>query len=250
MITVTERGDLKLVTVEATTLPDAWFQTLQATVSNGRVYTITEGSYSGSLRCELDCLTLHITHPHDLPLLPDMPKGMEKFNPVPGGMKKIEEYLPYLMSDGKKKNEAYTYGQRLFGSFFAPFPPPTRGMRRTSQVEEVIEKYKRGFGNNQCCMTVALPEDVTLEDPPCLRSIDTRIFTDEQREGPPKLHFYLKWRSWDVYCGLPANLAVIVHLQQYMAEMIGVEAGEIISVTKGAHLYDMYWDFASRRLGD
>ena len=234
---------LKKVEINATTLPDAWFLTIQACVDKGRIYTVTEGSYEGQKRKELDWLTVHIRYPHERPLLPDVPPGMKRLNPVPGGMDYItNDYLPYLMTDEKKEGEAYTYGQRLFGSEH----PHLLG-----QVEEVIEKYKRGFGNNQCSMTVARPTDVHLIDPPCLRHIDTRIFTDEQREGPPELHFFPYFRSWDAYAGLPSNLAAIVFLQEYMAEAIGngVKPGEIVATSKGVHLYDLYWKLAKERLG-
>lgn len=233
--------------ITATTLPDAWFRTIEACYKYGRVYTVTEGSYAGQMRRELDWLTLHITHPHARPLLPDAPPGMEHLNPVPEGMDYIERYLPYLMTDEKKEGEQYTYGQRLFGLQPALVPqtvvPP--------QVEEVIAKYKRGFGNNQCSMTIAQPSDIHLEDPPCLRHIDTRIFTDKRRDGPPELHFMVYFRSWDAYAGLPANLAAIVYLQEYMASAIGLDvaAGEIIATSKGAHLYDLYWPLAKERLG-
>jgi thymidylate synthase len=256
------------VNILATTLPDAWFQLVESCFTYGRDYTIAEGSYAGSKRKELDWVQIHITHPHTPPLLPDMPPGLESINPVPGGMEYIEEYLPYLMTDmTPKEGEAYTYGQRLLGANNPPsnFWDRERSkeemaklarqylkegaIRLNSQVEEVIEKYKRGFGNNQCAMTIAIPSDVHLLDPPCLRHIDTRVFTDGQRDGPPKLHFFLYTRSWDIWCGFPANMAALVHLQQYMATCIEIEAGEIIATSKGAHLYDMYWDIVKRRLG-
>lgn len=240
---------LNRIEINATTLPDGWFKTIEACYARGRIYTITEGSYVGQKRKELDWLTLHITHPHDRPLLPDVPPGMEHLNPVPGGMDYIEKYLAYLMTDEKKPGEQYTYGERLFG------PVSTLGDQScnsvASQVEEVIEKYKRGFGNNQCSMTIAQPSDIHLPDPPCLRHIDTRIFTDEQRKGPPQLHFFVYFRSWDAYTGLPSNLAAIVFLQEYMAESIGngVEPGEIIATSKGAHLYSHFFELAKTRVG-
>lgn len=247
MITELVLTGLKKVEITATTLPDAWFQTVYACIKNGRVYTVTEGSYEGQQRKELDWVTVHITHPHDPPLLPDMPPGMEHLNPVPEGMEYLERYLPYLMTARREEDEAYTYGDRLFSTF----DQPSGSAEMMSQVDAVISKYQRGFGNNQACMTIATPSDIHLADPPCLRQIDTRIFTDEQRTGPPKLHFFVYFRSWDLYCGFPPNLAAIEHLQRYMAEMIGneVEAGEIIATSKGGHIYDMYWPLVTERMG-
>ena len=51
-------------------------------------------------------------------------------------------------------------------------------------------------------LQVGQPTDMLLQDPPCLRHIDTRI-----QDG--KLHFYPYFRSWDLWGGFPANLGGI-----------------------------------------
>jgi thymidylate synthase len=90
------------------------------------------------------------------------------------------------------------------------------------------------------CIEIAQPTDIMLKDPPCLRNIDTRI-----QDG--KLHFYIYFRSWDLYNGFPANLAGISLLQEYMAGEIGVDPGEFICTSKGLHLYDHAIDVAELR---
>jgi thymidylate synthase len=85
-----------------------------------------------------------------------------------------------------------------------------------------------------------MPSDIKLVDPPCLRIIDTRI-----RYG--KLHFMIYFRSWDLWAGLPSNLAGLQLLKEYMASEIGVEDGEIIACSKGLHLYEYVWEFAQTR---
>jgi thymidylate synthase len=89
-------------------------------------------------------------------------------------------------------------------------------------------------------LQVAHPSDVTLVDPPCLRSIDTRIQDDT-------LHFCIYFRSWDLWSGLPANLAGIQNLKEYMASEIGVKDGEMIVESKGLHLYGYAEDLAKLR---
>ena len=120
----------------------------------------------------------------------------------------IEEYLPKLMTGVKEENEQYTYGERLSG-----YPIFAEGERQfVNQIEEVIKMYKEdGHGTNQACMEVAMPSDIILDDPPCLRLIDTMIV-----DG--KLEFYVYFRSWDLWNGLPANLGALV-LVEYMAEI-------------------------------
>lgn len=247
--------------VEARDLPDAWFQLVDLCYSSGRDYEVTEGSYANcQQRRELDYVTVHIKYPWHAPLLPTIPPGLGIPNPVPEGMNYIEKYLPYLLTDEKKPKEQYTYGSRLMGKLFCggSGPPLGTAIDRACQVDEVIAKFKRGYGNNQACMTIAQPSDIHLSDPPCLRQIDCRIYPHTEGDrfhnypslDENQLHFVIYFRSWDLWGGFPANLAAIVHLQEYMASEIGVDPGEFICSSKGLHLYDMYWELAKARLGE
>ena len=224
---------LNPIYLKARDLPDAWFQAIDAVLEHGRQWTIEHGSYEGQKRWELDYVTIHITHPGIRPLIPEMPAHLSHV-PPPTTMEYVEEYLPYVMTDAPlKENELYTYGERI-----------------NRQMEEFIRQYSLyGFGNNQACIAVAKPEDIWLDDPPCLRNLDTRIVSiDGLRAGEQHaLHFFLYFRSWDLWNGFPANLAAIRLMQEYMAESIGVEAGEMIVSSKGLHLYDHVWDIAKLR---
>jgi len=107
-----------------------------------------------------------------------------------------------------------------------------------NQMELMIWTYKnKGHRNNQMILQIGQPSDMLLKDPPCLRHIDTRI-----QDG--KLHFFPYFRSWDLWGGFPANLAAIELMKQYCAAEIGVENGEIIASSKGAHIYDYVVDLA------
>jgi len=213
---------MKLEFIEATTLPDAWFQCIYRILEVGKEYIIDRGSYQGQKRLEFDYITVHIKYPGTRSLLPDIPPQLGIPNPVKEGY--LEEYLPYLMTADEKSKEDYTYGERL-----------------EYQIQEVIEMYKNdGYNTNQACMAVAMPSDIDLVDPPCLRSIDTRISGN-------KLHFVVYFRSWDLWSGLPANLGAIQLMKEYMAGEIGVEDGEIIASSKGLHLYNYIWELAKLR---
>jgi thymidylate synthase len=191
-------------------------------IDHGHRYRIERGSFEGQERLGFDYITVQIKHPGVLPLIPDIPPALGIPNPVAEGY--VEEYLPYLMTAVKQPNEDYTYGQYL-----------------ESQIAEVIRVYKEdGHGTNQAYMTVGDPEAIYLNDPPCLRGIDTRV-----RYG--KLHFMVYFRSWDLWNGFPANLAAIQMLKEYMAQEIGVDDGEIIAASKGLHLYDYIWELAKLR---
>ena len=235
---------LKPVFIDAFDVDDAWFQCLSSILDNGHVYTITKGSYEGQRRLEFDFVVVRIKNPaHQI--IPIIPEGSSI--PAPTDMEYIQGYLSYLLTGQKTKTEDYTYGERLV-------EPKVRIPQADSadklyqemplgvnQIQEVINMYKtKGHGTNQATMEIGMPSDIKLTDPPCLRIIDTRV-----RYG--KLHFILYFRSWDLWGGFPSNLGGLELVKQYMAEEIGVKDGEIISVSKGLHLYEYAWELAKAR---
>lgn len=208
--------------IVARDLPDAWFQCVYRLLETGHEYIIDRGSYKGQKRLEFDYVTVHIKYPSTRPLLPDIPPALGIPNPVSEGY--LEQYLPYLMTSVRQPGEEYTYGQYL-----------------EPQINEVIRMYREeGHGTNQAYMLVGDQQSIYLDNPPCLRGIDTRI-----KDG--KLHFFVYFRSWDLWNGFPANLGAIQMLKEYMALSIGVEDGEIIAASKGLHLYDYVWELAELR---
>jgi thymidylate synthase len=261
--------DQLVFSVQAKTLPDAWFQLVYGALDHGRKFLIDEGSYAGSHRFEFDFIVAHIEKPwlrdeDGYPLIPEIPEGMKI--PPPVTHEYIAQYASYIMSDAKEGGESYTYGQRLRAARLSKlisfemakdhknkiYKPQGHYLFSTKsamsgeydeidQVDTVIKTYKdRGHRNNQMCMEIAQPTDMLLKDPPCLRSIDTRVQDN-------KLHFYIYFRSWDLWGGFPANLAGISLLQEYMATEIGVEPGEFICTSKGLHLYESCMDVALMR---
>jgi thymidylate synthase len=203
--------------INARDLSEAWFLCLCKTLEEGYEYKIDRGSYAGQRRKELDLAVVQVSYPDTRPLIPDVPQGV----PPPSTMDYVESYLPYLMTSHKKEGEQYTYGQYL-----------------EKQIAEVIKMYKKdGHNTNQAYMAVGDAQTITWDDPPCLRGIDTRI-----QDG--SLHFFVYFRSWDLWAGFPSNLAAIQLLKKYMADEIGVSDGEIIAMSKGLHLYKYSWEQA------
>ncbi|MDD5449131.1 MAG: thymidylate synthase [Candidatus Omnitrophica bacterium] len=239
-----KRNELKPVHIEAFDLDDAWFRCLSEILENGHVYKIDRGSYEGQRRLEFDFVTVRVKNPaHQI--IPIMPEGLGI--PAPTSMDYIKQYLSYLLTGMKTQTEDYTYGERLVEPK-AKIEEVIDGKKliremplNCNQIEEVIKIYKtQGFGTNQAVMEIGMPSDLKLADPPCLRLIDTRV-----RYG--KLHFFLYFRSWDLWGGFPSNLGGLELVKQYMAEEIGVENGEIIAASKGLHLYEYAWDLAKQR---
>jgi len=208
---------MQISLIKARDLPEAWFLCLREVLQKGREYTIDRGSYVGHKRKELDFVVLQIHMPGNRPITPDVPQGV----PPPSSMEYVENYLQYLVTSFKADNEQYTYGEDI-----------------EKQIPEVIRMYKTdGHNTNQAFMAVGNSHSIELPDPPCLRGIDTRVQDN-------KLHFMVYFRSWDLWAGLPSNLAGIQLLKEYMSDEIGVTDGEIIALSKGLHLYDYSWEIA------
>ena len=261
---------LNIQHIDSRDLPDAWFQTLFKILEEGSVFKIDRGSFAGQKRLEFDWITIRIKDPGHRPLLPHIEDHFSIPNPVEDDY--LDEYLLYLMTGDVAEGESYTYGQRLCAYpipyTIMPFhmyddvwqemiiteldelrkldivyqmhPGKVTGINPylLNQIELLIWTYKnKGPRNNQMVLQEAHPNDMLLQDPPCLRHIDTRI-----QDG--KLHFYPYFRSWDLYGGFPANLGGIQLLKEYVSAEIGVEDGEIIASSKGLHIYDYAFDLA------
>lgn len=264
---------LKPVEVEATTLPDAWYQCLYKCLEICGDFEVDRGSYAGQKRLEFDHIRIHVKHPDAkqelgqiAPLIPTIP---EQYSfPPPCDEKYIEDYLPYLFEANIQENEEYTYGQRIHAyqipNWFRKLPEGwidhtldeieeltkdkililDHGNWILDQAKLLVWTYKnKGHRNNQMIISIEHPCDILLKNPPCLRHIDTRI-----QDG--KLHFSnVYFRSWDLFNGFPANLAAIELFKQSLADEIGVENGELIAVSKGLHIYDHVWEIAESLRG-
>jgi len=229
--------DIKITTIEATDLPDAWFQCVSKILDVGFKYEIQHGSYVGQTRLEFDHITIHIRHPYQEPydlMLPQIPSHLNIPNPVANGY--VEQYMSYLMTAHIEPGESYTYGSRL-NKFILDYD-----QTELSQIEYWIDILQEKPNTNQAILQVGQPDDCLLDDPPCLRMIDMRV-----KDG--ELIFYPYFRSWDLWGGFPSNLAGIAVLQKYMADQIGVKSGPIIASSKGLHIYGYVEELAKLRTG-
>jgi len=232
--------------IEASTVPDAWFQCISRVIDKGFKYKIQHGSYVGQTRLEFDFVTIYIKYPYAEPydqMLPEIPAHLGIPNPVESGY--IEQYLPYLMTGEKKEGEDYTYGQRIT-NYHTGFLND-----HGNQIELWINVLKKTPSTNQAILQIAQPNDCLLIDPPCLRHVDMRIKRMYGSLGAYDdfLIFYPYFRSWDLWGGFPANLAGIAVLQKYMADEIGVLPGPIVASSKGLHIYGYVEELAKLRTG-
>lgn len=214
-------SEFKLTIVKSFDIPDAWRQCIKAVLDTGYEWTIQRGSFEGHKRRELDNVCITISSPSTRPIVPDVPTGI----PPPTSMNYVNNYLAYLITPEKAENEDYTYGERI-----------------SEQIDKIIQMLKDTPMTNQACMSISKPSDIDLKDPPCLRLIDCRI-----RYGA--LHFFVYFRSWDLWAGFPSNLAGLQLVKEYMANQIGVKDGTMNAWSKGLHLYDYQFEIALTTAG-
>jgi len=195
------------------TIGEAWLRNCLLCLEQGRAYTIQRGSYAGQQRKQLDMLAFVIEQPGERPL------GIEyRGQPVSSDAAIEAYYRDYLISPHKRKNEQYTYGERI-----EPY------------LERLCWMLIDTPHTNQATIEVARPEDIWLDDPPCLRVLSWKVVPC----GWLQLSSF--WRSWDLCSGFPTNLGGLQLLNEYIAGCTGLEAGPMGCYSDGAHLYDHSW---------
>lgn len=196
------------------TLDEAHKQTLRTVMQHGTDYLVQRGSCVGQLRRQLPALALLVEHPETRPLAPVCGPGVLA---VATDASIHKYFADYLIGSQVADREDYTYGSRI-----APYLEVTAEMLRTTP------------GTNQATIEIARPSDILLDDPPCLRSLTWNVVDD-------KLQLTNFWRSWDVHGGLPMNLGGLQLLNEMMAEWAGIESGDLVAYSSGAHVYEHVW---------
>lgn len=226
---------MNLIQINATTIPDAWYQLGYNLMRHGRKFRIDKGSFEGQYRLEFDYVTVNIKYPGTRPLIPEISPLLQIPNPTTSEYVE-KEYMLYLLSEDKKDNEEYTYGERINSKLLI------KDKILPSQLEEVIRKFKEeGYRTNQCVIEIAEPKDIHSSDPPCLRLIQFRIQDN-------KLHIFVYFRSNDLWAGFPVNIAGIQILKEFIKDSISdsLEDGEIIYSSMGLHVYDYTFDYLKK----
>lgn len=246
-------------TITATSIPDAWFFAVSKVMKEGRIYRISDtGAKEDVFRITLP-LNVEIHKPWLEPLAPTMPEG--KNIPPPTSEEKIHVYVEGLISGEKTANQHYAYGEDLWW-----------------EIEEVINYFKK-YGFNTACthMLVGRPESLLFYN----REVDmdefivvknrttgevlwTRHITNSWNKNPEnevssqclrgiqaividnKLHFFVDFRSNDLWGGFPENYGGIQLIKEYMIDQIGMglEDGPIIAKCPDLHIYDSRWPYA------
>jgi len=226
--------------IQAQTLPDAWFQALYnlcdyeketGEFKNAVLYPVQQGSFQGSRRLEFPNIMIEIKYPQAEPLLPFFPEHLNL--PPTSDMEYVYGYFTnYLMTREILDNSVYTYGSRINKLV----------TEKTQQMDLLIERLIDHPHSNQLVLQIAEPDDVLLEDPPCLRQIQFKVINNT-------LELHITFRSNDLWCGFPANMASLALLQKYISMCCpDLKPGRFVYYSSGLHLYEHNFDTANIRL--
>ena len=210
-----------MIVIKAETINFAWYSLLRKIKEYGVITPIDKGSYEQiDFRLQSESTVIEITNPQ-FDMIPIMPAGSEGIAPTT--MEYVESYfVNYLLNNELAENEQYTYGERI-----------------TKQIDEVINKLSKYRYNNQMSISISQPDDIYKNDPPCLREIDFKVVNN-------KLNMHVYFRSWELWAGLPTNLAGLELLRQYICEIsenydVKMEGGKIFAYSSGLHIYGENW---------
>jgi thymidylate synthase len=270
-----------MISVVSTTLNDAFhlilYKFFEKNVNTGvHKYAYTTDIDAGSFgkdkmgdeenpnkRLQSDLTVAEITHPEVRPMAVTFPEA-SGIPPVATD-DAIETYFSsYLMNAEITKNEEYTYGSRLldfpmitdYNGVFNGIHRPVYQKKSFSQIDWIIEHFKKYPYNNHCTAEIGKGDDVLLEHAPCLRLISwkivptvTGIGTMLEQQIEDRLSITVFFRSWDFWSGFPTNLGGLQLLNEYVADAIGVKPGKMFAVSDGLHIYSHNLQFAKQRLG-
>lgn len=236
---ITEQNGI--VSFVARDIAEAWYFALLAAYEHGRNYLVGKGSYENDqFRREINgVLVFTIKDPTHRPFTTHEMPVTEEYVTV--------DYPPYLLSSDIAEGEQYTYGSRAAPYYYNVADMLQGVIDSAGLVAEELDNESviwAGFpppamSTNQSIVEIAKPSDCELEHPPCMRSIQFRLVTGQ---SPLRLDLIVNFRSWDLYGGLPGNLAILAQLMEYMCSLLNspVNPGRIIATSAGAHYYSMY----------
>lgn len=198
--------------MRATTNSDAWQQLLRQFLAEGWYrQDIQRGSFAGEAhRRQLPPVAVMISHPL-ADMVPDFRPGVAPTTSV----ETIDTYFSeYLVGTRRPtEHESYTYASRI-------------GL----QLPFAMEALAATPETNQVSISVGRPEDMTIDDPACLRLIDFKSFGGE-------LHMSTFWRSHDLWSGFLTNLGGLSLLLAHVSEYAGLRPGAHYYFSAGTHLY-------------
>lgn len=124
---------------------------------------------------------------------------------------------------------------------------PTPDGRHVDQIAQLVEQLRSDPDSRRHIVSawnVADIPDMALA--PCHTMF--QFYVAPQADGPGKLSCQLYQRSGDVFLGVPFNIASYALLTEMVAQVVGLEVGDLVHTIGDAHLYLNHLDQARLQL--
>jgi len=241
---MSEDGNIPVLFVRGTTLPEGWEKSVLAVWEQGGRYP-TEYDQEGEAPSLDATMTLVIERPFEEPRL---------HRAFPGAIEDLEKYRLEVV-DGvhdhwirpEEGKWTYTYHKRLFDyqvqeELCSGGESPFAGV---AQMEYLVEKLARVPYSRRAQAITWMPTlDPKTDDPPCLQRVWCRLA--EGGDGQLYLNMNTHWRSRDAYKAAFMNIYALTDLQRILAgeiaERMGrpVQVGRYVDITDSYHIYGSY----------
>ena len=200
------------------TITECWIKLLHEIRLHGN---IKKHGYDGLWQELIDLIVVVKDEPNDF-FIPDY---------LPVDRQFIESYLPQMCYDAPYvEGVKYSYGQRIRSYF------------EVDQLKQIINKLNREPDAASAVINLWDIKDHDRGGSPCLNHLWFRIVEN-------KLILSALFRSNDMFSAWVSNAMGLRHLQKIVVEELkalsnnaGLEAGELITISQSAHIYDDCWD--------
>ena len=244
-------GNIPVLSVHGTTLPEGWEKSVLAVWERGGRYP-TEYDKDGEAPSLDVTMTLEIEKPFEEPRI---------HRAFPGAIEDLEKYRLEVVEGvhdhwirPEEGKWTYTYHKRLFDyqvqeDLHSAGDGPFAGVR---QIDYIVEKLSIVPHSRRAQAITWMPTlDPKTDDPPCLQRVWCRLA--EGREGGLFLNMNTHWRSRDAYKAAFMNIYALTDLQRLLAERISermgrpVHVGRYVDITDSYHIYGSYLEEVEER---
>ncbi len=244
-------GNIPVLFVRGTTLPEGWEKSVLAVWEKGGRYP-TEYDQEGEAPSLDATMTLVIEKPFEEPRL---------HRAFPGAIEDLEKYRLEVVEGvhdhwirPEEGKWTYTYHKRLFDyqvqeDLASGGEGPFAGV---AQMDYLVEKLSLVPHSRRAQAITWMPTlDPKTDDPPCLQRVWCRLA--EGAGGRLYLNMNTHWRSRDAYKAAFMNIYALTDLQRILAEQIAermgrpVQVGRYVDITDSYHIYGSYLEEVEER---
>lgn len=199
--------------IQEETLPNAYHNAIRRLYNQGLDVTCSDWNTNQK---EIS-MTMYITDPLAEPMISKLfiggPEDLEQYR-----QEIVDGILDFEVERGKW---SYTYHQRM--------------VEPINQIEKVIDILKKTPDSRRAVILIRRPEDIDMDDPPCLQHIQYFI-----RNG--KLDCDVLFRSNDACKAAFMNSFALIMLQKYIADQLNIEVGTYTHRANSFHCYEKDFD--------